>query len=87
LDSCPQLEKELIEGEITMNASEKRARLGEIDTLLLEQVNTIPPEKEMPLLYEAMGLCEDLGLDRAWRRFKAFQERLNQDGIDRARQA
>jgi hypothetical protein len=64
-----------------VNVNEKRARLEEINSLLVEQVNVLTSEDKMPLYYEAMQLCEDLGLDRAWQRFKALLERLNQEGI------
>jgi hypothetical protein len=64
---------------------DKRARLEELNLLLDGHIKHEPHE-EGRLLHEALGLCEDLGLDRAWRRFKALLERLQQDQLQQRKQ-
>ncbi len=63
-----------------MNKSQ--ARLTELDKLLDGRTKHTP-DVEQKLLHEAMDLCEDLELDRAWYRFKALLERLQRAEVQK----
>lgn len=67
-----------------MNVHEKRARLEELNHAL-DGTTSYEPSIEGQLLHEALALCTDLGLDRAWVRFKALLERLQQSELEKKR--
>ena len=72
--------------------NEKRARLTDIDILICtEEFNKLANDKKGAIYHEALQLCDDLNLGGAWRRYKAFIERLHgralnelTQGIDKA---
>jgi hypothetical protein len=61
---------------------EMRARLEELNALLDGRTKH-EVSKESQLLHEALDLCEKLGHERAWYRFKALLERLQRAEVEK----
>jgi hypothetical protein len=63
-----------------MNLIERRQRLDDLNSIL-DGRTPLPKATYVAFLHEALELCDNLGLDRAWRRFKALLEREQREEV------